>query len=64
MAPGYDAHEIDAAYAVYDTLPLAEWDEWGDLASWRSATALTEPPSIGQRDPEIAELPRGEDASG
>jgi hypothetical protein len=29
--------EIDAAYAVYDRLPLGEADEWGDLVSFRSA---------------------------
>lgn len=31
------AVEIDAAYAAYDRLPLATGDEWGDLASFRSA---------------------------
>lgn len=29
--------EIDAAYAVYDDHPLDHPDEWGDLASFRSA---------------------------
>jgi antitoxin MazE5 len=29
--------EIDAAYAAYDAHPLSETDEWGDLASFRSA---------------------------
>ena len=29
--------EIDAAYAAYDTHPLDERDEWGDLASFRAA---------------------------
>ncbi len=29
--------EIDAAYEVYDRVPLDTPDEWGDLASWRSA---------------------------
>jgi hypothetical protein len=32
-----NAVEIDAAYAAYDHLPLDEGDEWGDLASFRSA---------------------------
>ena len=31
------AVEIDAAYAVYDRLPLDAGDEWGDLASFRAA---------------------------
>src|SRR3954447_3683216 len=31
------AAEIDAAYARYDSVPLDEPDEWGDLASFRSA---------------------------
>jgi hypothetical protein len=29
--------EIDAAYAAYDTHPIDEPDEWGDLASFRDA---------------------------
>lgn len=29
--------EIDGAYAVYDTEPIAAEDEWGDLASFRDA---------------------------
>ena len=33
------AGEIDAAYSVYDTHPLDEPDEWGDLASFREAAA-------------------------
>ncbi len=33
------AAEIDAAYAAYDEHPLDENDEWGDLASFREATA-------------------------
>lgn len=33
------AAEVDAAYAAYDTQPLAEPDEWGDLASFREAAA-------------------------
>jgi len=31
--------EIDAAYSAYDEHPLDEPDEWGDLASFRSAVA-------------------------
>jgi Arc/MetJ family transcription regulator len=31
------AAEIDADYAAYDTHPLDEADEWGDLASFREA---------------------------
>ncbi|MDP2711626.1 MAG: hypothetical protein Q8O56_10450 [Solirubrobacteraceae bacterium] len=31
--------ELDAAYAAYDRQPLDEPDEWGDLASFRSAAA-------------------------
>lgn len=29
--------EIDASYAAYDTHPIDEPDEWGDLASFREA---------------------------
>jgi hypothetical protein len=31
--------EVDGAYAVYDEHPFDEPDEWGDLASFRSAAA-------------------------
>ncbi len=31
--------EVDASYAAYDEHPLAEPDEWGDLASFREAAA-------------------------
>ena len=31
------AAEIDAAYGAYDTHPIDEPDEWGDLASFRDA---------------------------
>ncbi len=31
------AAEFDAAYAAYDAHPLEEPDEWGDLASFRTA---------------------------
>ncbi|HMS90372.1 MAG TPA: hypothetical protein PKE56_18125 [Acidimicrobiales bacterium] len=33
--------EIDGAYAAYDEHPLDEADEWGDLASFRSAAAAS-----------------------
>lgn len=33
------AAEIDAAYAAYDERPLEVADEWGDLASFRTAAA-------------------------
>ena len=33
------AVEIDAAYSAYDETPLSEADDWGDLASFRSAAA-------------------------
>lgn len=33
--------EIDAAYAAYDTHPLDERDEWGDLASFRAAAGAS-----------------------
>ncbi|BDB42365.1 hypothetical protein Mkiyose1665_53970 [Mycobacterium kiyosense] len=29
--------EVEASYAAYDTHPIDEPDEWGDLASWRRA---------------------------
>lgn len=35
------AAEIDGAYAAYDEHPLAEPDEWGDLASFRDAAAAS-----------------------
>ncbi|CAN5216723.1 hypothetical protein BH24ACT23_BH24ACT23_01100 [soil metagenome] len=31
------AAEVDASYAAYDEHPLDGQDEWGDLASFRSA---------------------------
>ena len=31
------AGEIDAAYSAYDRIPLEASDEWGDLASFRTA---------------------------
>jgi hypothetical protein len=33
--------EIDAAYAAYDRLPLDKGDEWGDLASFRTAAGAS-----------------------
>ena len=33
--------EIDAAYAAYDTQPVDADDEWGDLASFRTAAAAS-----------------------
>lgn len=33
--------QIDASYAAYDEVPLDEPDEWGDLASFRSAAAAS-----------------------
>lgn len=35
------AVEMDAAYAAYDEQPLDEADEWGDLASFRSAAGAS-----------------------
>lgn len=32
---------IDASYSAYDTNPLSEPDEWGDLASFGTAAAAT-----------------------
>lgn len=40
LAPHRPA-EIDGAYAAYDEHPLDEADEWGDLASFRSAAAAS-----------------------
>jgi hypothetical protein len=31
--------ELDASYAAYDETPVEAPDEWGDLASFRSAAA-------------------------
>ena len=33
--------EVDASYAAYDSHPLDEPDEWGDLASFRRAAAAS-----------------------
>src|SRR5918999_2773115 len=35
------AAEIEAAYAAYDRLPLDSSDEWGDLASFRTAAGAS-----------------------
>lgn len=35
------AAEVDAAYVSYDEHPLAEGDEWGDLASFRAAAGAS-----------------------
>ncbi len=35
------AAEIDDAYAAYDRIPLDAEDEWGDLASFRTAAAAS-----------------------
>ncbi|MFL5926249.1 MAG: hypothetical protein ACJ77E_04875 [Gaiellaceae bacterium] len=35
------AQEIDATYAAYDRLPLDAGDEWGDLASFRTAAGAS-----------------------
>ncbi len=35
------AAEVDAAYVAYDMVPLDESDAWGDLASFREATAAS-----------------------
>ena len=33
--------EIDAAYQAYESLPLDAADEWGDLASFRTAAGAS-----------------------
>ena len=35
------AAEIDASYAAYDAQPLEAADEWGNLASFRSAAGAS-----------------------
>ena len=35
------AVEIDSAYAAYDRIPLDAEDEWGDLASFRTAAGAS-----------------------
>jgi hypothetical protein len=33
--------EVDASYSAYDTQPLDEPDDWGDLVSWRRAAGAS-----------------------
>lgn len=33
--------EVDSSYSAYDQHPVDEPDEWGDLASWRSAASMS-----------------------
>ncbi|HEX2179751.1 MAG TPA: DUF2191 domain-containing protein [Actinomycetota bacterium] len=35
------AAEIDGSYSAYEAHPLSERDEWGDLASFRSAAGAS-----------------------
>jgi hypothetical protein len=35
------AAEVDVTYAAYDEHPLAEQDEWGDLATFREAAGAS-----------------------
>jgi hypothetical protein len=35
------AAEVDAAYAAYDRVPFDAVDEWGDLASFRTAAGAS-----------------------
>jgi hypothetical protein len=37
LLASHRAAEIDTAYTTYDTHPIDEPDEWGDLASFRDA---------------------------
>ncbi len=37
----YKMAEINSTYCAYDEHPLNEPDEWGDLASFRDATATS-----------------------
>jgi hypothetical protein len=37
----HHAAQVDAAYSAYDEHPLAEHDEWGDLATFREAAAAS-----------------------
>jgi len=37
----YRSAEVDATYSAYDRHPLDEPDEWGDLASFRRAAAVS-----------------------
>lgn len=40
LAAGHREAEIDAAYEVYDHVPLDEPDEWGSLASFHEANLV------------------------
>lgn len=33
--------EIDASYSAYDSHPVDEPDQWGDLATWRQAASAS-----------------------
>ena len=37
LLASHRAAQIDVAYDAYDSQPLSDPDEWGDLASWRDA---------------------------
>ena len=37
----YRSAEVDASYAAYDEHPLDEPDEWGNLAKFRRAAAVS-----------------------
>jgi hypothetical protein len=37
LLAAHQAEEINAAYVAYDSHPLNEPDEWGDLESFRAA---------------------------
>lgn len=41
LLASYRAAEVDRSYRGYDTHPLEEPDEWGDLASFREAAGAT-----------------------
>jgi hypothetical protein len=41
LLASHRAAELDASYAAYEAHPIDERDEWGDLASFRSAVAAT-----------------------
>jgi hypothetical protein len=41
LLAGHRRAEIDRAYAAYDGHPADEPDDWGDLASFRSAAAAS-----------------------
>ena len=41
LLASHRAVELDASYAAYEAHPIDERDDWGDLASFRSAAAAT-----------------------